>query len=153
MGDGEVVGAMGQWIVGAMRFQKIFGIVEMSPMRDKRIDEQQGKTSDLGNAESRNLTNVTMLQSSQVTSLTPNLDLSSRPIADHHHVCCPGVQLPQASQLGRGARASYGHLQGALSHHCHYYFRYLHAAGGSQGGFVKDLVKEMLPLCAVPPVI
>ena len=27
--------------------------------------------------------------------------------------CWPGVQLPQASQLGRGARASYGYLQGA----------------------------------------
>ena len=26
MGDGEVVNAMGQWIVDAMRFQKIYGL-------------------------------------------------------------------------------------------------------------------------------
>ena len=60
MGDGEVVNAMGQWIVGVISFQKIYIWSKTSYSGDKwgchrcGTDQRQGKIELLREAESRN---------------------------------------------------------------------------------------------------
>ena len=42
MGDGEVVNAMGQWIVDAMSFQKIFGLYGVEHHKVEKWSGQVG---------------------------------------------------------------------------------------------------------------
>ena len=47
MGDGEVVNAMGQWIVDAISFQKIFGLYGLK----QHIVEISGDVTDAGRTD------------------------------------------------------------------------------------------------------